>query len=164
MRVYVVTLQWNFLDLISHTRHVCSLNTTEKENGEMVDMLKNFWEIESLGIADTEPKDQLPMKVKQIERVSFNGNHYKVRDTITVLHRNLMTEPNLLIEYDKIIQDQEQNGIVEKVPELNTANNPLNAKGTHYSLHYAVVQRDRETTGFASYTMDQQKIQKKNGR
>ena len=65
---------------------------------------------------------------------------------IRSLHRNLTKEPNLLVEYDKIVQDQLQNGIVERVPKSNSDTNLLNAKGTHYLPHHAVVRRDRETT------------------
>ena len=142
-----------------------SLNEVN-ENDEIVDMLKTFWETESVGILDEATiARQVPgkMNVKRTE-ISFNGRNYEVglpwkedcmpqsnnygmcEARLRSLHRNLTKEPNLLVEYDKIIQDQLQNGIVERVPKSNSETNFLNAKGTHYSPHHAVVRRDRETT------------------
>ena len=40
-----------------------------------INMLKTFWDTESIGIVD---ESQLAMKVKRNEEISFNGCHYKV--------------------------------------------------------------------------------------
>lgn len=61
------------------------------------------------------------------------------------LHHKLKNEPSLLHEYDKIIQEQVQTDIVEKVPNLNNENKPI-SKRVYYSPHHAVVRKDRETT------------------
>lgn len=45
-------------------------------------------------------------------------------------------------EYDKVIKDQMQSGIVELVME------PAVGKQIHYLPHHAVVRRDKETTKF----------------
>lgn len=61
------------------------------------------------------------------------------------LHHKLTNEPNLLHKYDKIIQEQARREIIEKVPELNNANE-FNMKRVYYSPHHAVVRKDQETT------------------
>ena len=65
------------------------------------------------------------------------------------LHSKLKSEPNLLKEYDNIIQEQRKNGIVEIVPETEDQaleEGKLSTIRIHYSPHHAVVRRDRETT------------------
>ena len=54
-------------------------------------------------------------------------------------------KPELLREYDKIIKEQEQNGIVKRAP-VKKVESDLEAKRVHYSPHHAVVRKDRETT------------------
>lgn len=61
------------------------------------------------------------------------------------LHQKLKVKPELLSKYDKIIKEQEQNGIVERAPVKNIESD-LEAKRVHYSPHHAVVRKDRETT------------------
>ena len=50
-----------------------------------------------------------------------------------------------MIEYHKIIEDEQRNGIIEKVTKSNSETE-LEVKGTRYSPHHAVVRKDRETT------------------
>ena len=56
----------------------------------------------------------------------------------------MLHQPELLQEYNQIIQQQIQDGIVEKVPdeEIENADN----ESVHYLPHHGVVRRDRETT------------------
>ena len=61
------------------------------------------------------------------------------------LHQKLKAKPELLSEYNEIIKEQEQNGIVERAPVKNSESD-LEAKRVHYSPHHAVVWKDRETT------------------
>ena len=60
-------------------------------------------------------------------------------------HRKLKGEPELLQEYDKIIQEQLQNSIVEKVPELNCSTDQ-NERSVHFPPHHAVVRKERNMT------------------
>lgn len=72
--------------------------------------------------------------------------NYRMCETrLRSLHHKLKHEPNLLHEYDKIIQEQTRTEIVEKVPNLNNTNE-LNKRRVYYSPHHAVVRKDRETT------------------
>lgn len=59
------------------------------------------------------------------------------------LHHQLRNEPNLLSVYDKIIREQEQDGIVERVPEEETTSDQ--SRG-YYSPRHAVIRKERETT------------------
>jgi len=59
------------------------------------------------------------------------------------LHHQLRKELNLLSDCDKIIREQEQAGIVERVPEEETTSDKSRA---YYSPHHAVIRKDRETT------------------
>lgn len=47
-------------------------------------------------------------------------------------------------DYGKIIQEQEQTGIFERVPEEETSSND-NKSQDYYSPHHAVIRKDRET-------------------
>ena len=140
------------------------LSNGAKESDEMADMLKRFWDVESLGIVDTDCESEL---VKRKGEITFNGSHYEVdlpwKDDclplsnnygmcvtrLRSLHSKLKSEPNLLKEYDNIIQEQRKNRIVEIVPEAEDQTleeDKLSTRRIHYSPHHAVVRRDRETT------------------
>ena len=131
---------------------------------EITNLLKQFWETESIGIkGDLNSANHSPIEAKRNEEISFDGRHYEVslpwkedclprtnnyrmcETRLRSLHHKLKGEPNLLHEYDKIIQEQARTEIVERVPKLNDANK-LNTKGIYYSPHHAVVRKDRETT------------------
>ena len=59
------------------------------------------------------------------------------------LHHKLKGEAELLHEYDKIIQEQLGNNIVEKAPDSSVLNE-WNEKAVNCSPHYAVVRRERD--------------------
>ena len=74
------------------------------------------------------------------------SNNYGMWETcLQSLHYKLKKDQNLLSKYHKIIQDQQTNGIIERVPKLNSETE-VKVKGTHYSPHHAVVHKDSETT------------------
>ena len=123
----------------------------------LVDTLKQFWETESMGIKEvseiTKSHDGFN------DQVRFNGQRYEVplpwRDNhpaissdyelcvnrLKSLQRKLLKEPELIREYNQIIEEQLSKGIVEKVAaEDNEKEN------VHYLPHHAVIRRDRETT------------------
>ena len=144
------------------------MSSEARENNEMVEMLKRFREVESLGIVDTECEVEL---VKRKEEVAFKGRHYEVGlpwkagclpqsnhygmcvTRLQSLHSKLKKEPNLLREYDDIIQEQRKKGIIEIVPTPNEEtleetqlDCKIAMKGIHYSPHHAMIRRERETT------------------
>ena len=56
----------------------------------------------------------------------------------------MLHQPELLQEYNQIIQQQIQDGIVEKVPDEVIEN--TDNESVHYLPHHGVVRRDRKTT------------------
>ena len=134
------------------------------EVDEITNMLKLFWETESIGITDDiESATPLPIEAKRKEEISFDGRHYEValpwkedcfprtnnyrmcEIRLRSLHFKLKKDPDLLRDYDKIIREQEQTGIVERVHEEESSSTVNNAR-IYYSPHHAVIRKDRETT------------------
>ena len=58
------------------------------------------------------------------------------------LQRKLLKEPELIREYNQIIEEQLSKGIVERVAAEKDNEN----EDVHYLPHHAVIRRDRETT------------------
>ena len=130
------------------------------ETDEINNMLKTFWDTESIGIV---VESQLAMTVKRNEEISINGCHYKVglpwkedciplsnnygmcKTRLQSLHYKLKKDHNLLSEYRKIIQHQQRNGIIERMTK-SKSEIEVKAEGTHYSPHHVVVCKDCETT------------------
>ncbi len=94
-----------------------------------------------------------------MEEIKFDGKHYEVKlpfreehpllpdnhtgsvKRLNSLISRLNTNPNLLQEYDNIIQDQVKSGVVE------SANDVLVPVGNvHYLPHREVVREDKNTT------------------
>ena len=122
-------------------------------NDQLVDCLKRFWETEAIGIADSDDLKTNPVPNNFIEDIAFDGQNYEVGlpwkdssfpvsngyDTcskrLQSLHRKLQADPVLLNEYNKIICDQLEAGIIERVPETRT---PATKK--HASISYPITQ------------------------
>ena len=86
---------------------------------KLVDLLKNFWEVEAIGITE----DSSHIDNQFLSRVEYTGGRYEVNlpwreghlhvsdhfllslNRLTSLHRRLLKDPQLLREYDHIIQD-----------------------------------------------------------
>lgn len=135
-------------NLIIHGQGIT--NQSSDENQALVDTLKCFWEVESLGIFETK-KEDLPKEF--LGSVKSNGQRYEVglpwksdeadlvsRDydlcggRLKSLLNRLQRDPELFTEYDTIIQEQIKNRIVESVPIQDQ-----NAGGSHYLPHHGVV-------------------------
>ena len=58
------------------------------------------------------------------------------------LQRKLLKEPELIREYNQIIEEQLSKGIAEMVAAEKDNEN----EDVHYLPHHAVIRRDRETT------------------
>ena len=123
---------------------------------QLDDTLRTFWDLEALGIHEEEDS---PLN-RFAECITFVNGHYEVplpwREThgtllsnhalaLNWLHgllRRLEQHPEVCAEYDVIIQDQLNKGIVEVVPEDTDA-----IRGrVHYLPHHAVIRQDKETT------------------
>ena len=79
-------------------------------------------------------------------RLSFNipSDYQLCENRLRSLHRRMLRQPELLQEYDQIIQLQIRDGIVETVPDDEIEN--TDSESVYYLPHYGVVRRDCETT------------------
>ena len=120
--------------------------------------LKRFWDLESLGIV----KQENSVYEKFIQKITFNGHNYEVSlpwkechpplpdhyelcyGRLLSLLRRLRQTPQLLAEYDSIIQDQLAKNIIETVSEPPA----ITTDHTHYLPHHAVVRQDKSTSKF----------------
>ena len=122
-------------------------------------LVKHFWETESIGIKPEQVKEST--RNSFIKHLSYDGKRYVVnlpwkkeiqaipneyqlsRNRLNSLHHKLRRDQELLNEYYKIIKEQQQLGIIEEVkPETGNKF----SKTVHYSPHHAVLHRDRERT------------------
>ena len=120
-------------------------------NTELDASLKRFWEVESLGIKDHENIEWFS------KEIVFKDSRYEVslpwrmthpslpnnfllskRRLIGLLH-HLRKHPKLLQEYDKIIRQQLNEGIIEQVSISSPVTNE-----EHYISHHAVIRKDKK--------------------
>ena len=129
-------------------------------------MLHHFWNTESIGILD-DNDNTTPTFLNQLEfkkprsryevGLPWKEDHPEIPDHFALclnrlrfLHCKLL--PELLQEYDLIIQDQLNQGIIEAVTEgtvnsskeSSTVNTSL--RMVHYLPHHCVIRQDKQTT------------------
>ena len=139
---------------LSSPTHMLKIDTFKVEPS-LDDRLKQFWELESLGI----PTNETPVYEKFLQQIRFDGYRYEVslpwkehhlslpdhyelcRKRLEALLRKLRQTPYLLKEYDSIIRDQVEKGIVEKVSPSSTTTDRV-----HYLPHHGVVRQDKTTS------------------
>ena len=112
-----------------------------------------LWDLDSLGIKESdEVRDGFG------DSIGFDGQRYSVKLPWKVGNTTLPTnyelslsrmkaqvkrlrkQPEILAEYDSKIKQQLEVGVIERVPELDTA------EKVHYLPHQAVVRQDAKTT------------------
>ncbi|XP_028394520.1 uncharacterized protein LOC114518719 [Dendronephthya gigantea] len=94
----------------------CASEEVECKNDVLVQELKRFWDLETVGIQ--------PHKGRLLR-------------LLKLLHN----EPEVLKKYDNVIRDQLNKGIVESTPKPNEE-----IKSMHYLPHHAVIRQDKTTT------------------
>ena len=132
--------------------HILKIDVYKAEPS-LEDQLKQFWELESLGISSEEP----PVHERFLQQISFDGQRYEVglpwkeqhpplRDHYELcckrlggLLRRLKQTPQILDEYNRIITDQLDRGIIERVPQTK-------GDRTHYLPHHGVIRQDKTTS------------------
>ncbi len=120
------------------------------------DRLKQFWELESLGVM----RDETSVYDKFVQQIRFDGRRYEVslpwkehhpplpdhlelcRKRLTSLIKRLRQTPQLLAEYNTIIQDQLDKGMVEAVAQPMLTDSDQ----VHYIPHHGVVRQDKATS------------------
>ena len=120
---------------------------------ELEDNLSRLWDLDTIGIRE---KDDVHMHT--IDNIQFNGERYSVGLSWKVGHgpvpsnygnalgrlkgqlKSLSKSPSILSEYDKIIREQVDKGIIEQVTAMDSNDN------VSYLPHHPVVRNDVETT------------------
>ena len=134
------------------------------EDNELIETLLRFWETEAVGISHDATDTDLHDKSKLfLPFIHFEDGHYEIElpwkqinvdlpthlslcnNRLRALQRRLRSEPELLHEYDKIIQEQLQLRIVELVSD-DIGDMVSDKRVIHYLPHHGVVRRDSQTT------------------
>ena len=141
------------LHYLSHVNvnFVSSMNKSDKQH--LDELVHKLWDLDSIGIREGDHVHET-----LIDNIHFTGERYQVGLPWKVGHgdlpsnydislmrlqcqlKKLRKDPVTLRKYDDIIREQEETGIIEKVPALG------NVGRTHYLAHQAVVREDAETT------------------
>ena len=132
------------------------------ENEHLHELLKNVWNLESIGIKDDvndfcRNQDILEKFKKNIK---FNGSNYVVklpwkqgdylisdnfavaRARLFLLLRRLRKTPEKLEKYNSIIKDHEEEGIIKEI----LLDKATKVGGVYYMPHREVIRENRETT------------------
>lgn len=146
--------------ICSTATSVMRASVSEETDKDIASQLRSFWELEHLGINETErvcPEDAVLQHHK--ETVRFEDGRYKVsfpwKPTATELSDNqecaarrlkslttrLSKSEHLMQEYDTSIRDYIKKGFAEEVKENKDSTSPL-----YYMPHQAVVRHDSQTT------------------
>ena len=138
--------------IISQPAEIYSISTDETN---LVKTIEKFWDLESIGIKDGASPDN---EESFITKVSYKNDRYEIAlpwkeqrpsdhynlsyNRVKALQRRLLHDRELLTEYDQIIKDQLDAGIIERIPqqEINRVEN------VHYMPHHRVVRKDKQTT------------------
>ena len=147
------------LDITSDTTVNCTLNATcnlsVAEKVKLDNDVHKLWDLDSIGI-----REQDEAHTDTIDSIEFDGERYSTKLPWKIGHKplpdnysiavsrlksqlsRLKKEPEVLEEYDRIINEQLRLGIIEKVLDLESTE----AEKLHYLPHQPVIRRDAETT------------------
>ena len=138
------------------TTHTLTIGAGISSNSDLDNRLRSFWELESLGITRVDKSIHDTFK----ENVSFKNGKYEVSLPWKEFHdplpdnyilnlrrlegltKRLRQTPEILREYNAIIRDQINRGVVEVVPDSEVAQEGQ----VHYLPHHAVIRNDKMTT------------------
>ena len=130
----------------------------EREADPLIHEIKKFWEVESEGskvlienpsidsqfesdIAFVDGKYQCKMPFKE-EHPLLPDNYTVAKSRLNSLLCRLKANPKVAKEYDNVIKDQLEKGIVEKVD----LNEPTEVGKVSYLPHKMVIREDKDTT------------------
>ena len=124
-----------------------------QEKHQLEECLHKLWDLDSIGIRENDE-----VHTNLVDDIAFTGDRYSVSLPWKIEHkdlpsnydicysrlqgllRKLKKDPETLVKYNEVIQDQLQTGIIEKVSKLEKA------EKVHYLPHHAVVREEAETT------------------
>ena len=137
------------------TTHLLRVDSQPSESAQLVEQLRSFWELESLGIQE----EERTLYDDFSDTVTFQEGRYKVSLPWKELHKpltdnyqlcvrrlngllkRLRNEPEILKQYDSTIREQLEKGIIEPVQSDEETTNVV-----HYLPHHGVVRADKATT------------------
>ena len=143
-------------DITTNMTHVMKIECLENDDAILKNELKSYWDLDTVGIRD----DEISVYEQFLEDVEFKNGRYEVRLPIKEGHpviednyrlalnrlmrlRNRLTEkPEIMKEYNEVIRDQLENGIIEIVDE----NKDVDIGGVTYLPHREVVRQDKKST------------------
>ncbi|XP_065195785.1 uncharacterized protein LOC135827185 [Sycon ciliatum] len=140
------------------TVHACDVepSTVQDPDSALVQLLQKFWQLESIGILPNEP-DTLQLFQQTIRydgqrymvRLPWREDHRALPDNYSLSEKRLQStlkklqkSPEILKEYNAVIQEQLQKGIIEEVP---TTEHDVVGE-VHYLPHHPVIRQDKTTT------------------
>ena len=135
-----------------NTTHVMRIHSENvNKNIDLRDELSKFWTIESVeDDLNDAVIEQFKNGKRYVTKLPFKSEHDMLPDNFEMckqrlksLKKRLNNNPELLNEYDKIIADYKNKGIVEVVHDPGWDTEP---GGVHYLPHRAVIRADKETT------------------
>ena len=132
----------------------------QPSNDPLITELKRFWDTETLGIYESKGN-----KDRFLEEIRHDGERYEVGlpwkgcepeslpddynqalNRLNSLYARLEKDNEVLNEYDKIIDEQLNSGIIEIVPVYEQSSKFFEENEVHYLPHFGVTRKDRETT------------------
>ena len=139
-----------------NTQLETNIVTSNRSDDLLVEQVKQFWELESIGVLPNEGTvhDKFLDSIHQVEgryevNLPWKEHHRLLPDNYEVaisrlnsVLKRLKKTPELLQEYNHIIEEQSERGIVSDV-DLNA---PVAVGKLHYLPHHPVIRADKDTT------------------
>ena len=143
------TVHHNETNLLTH---VLRINTNENET--LSQNVHKFWDLDTIGIKENEPSiyDKFVEETKLVDNryevcLPFKENKPMLNDNFSLCLRNvkklrekLLSTPNILTEYNNIINDQINTKILERVTDDGKIGEVV------YIPHKAVIREDKQTS------------------
>ena len=142
-------------NLVTHVLEIQDQAVLETVQESPTVEFERLWDFDSIGIRERDSVHEnflksikfkdgryivgLPWKEHHKELPLNYGNSLQRLNTQI---RRLKRAPELLREYDQVIREQERDGVIEPVTNLEVGENGR----THYLPHHAVIRRDAKTT------------------
>ena len=137
--------------------HVLKIEARVVNSDPLSSELNKFWDYETLGIREQENSlyDNFVEDIKLVDgryevRLPFKEDHDLLPDNfshsksrLNSLLRRQGSQPDVLTQYDGVIQDQLSKGIIEPV---TAESSPSPIGKVHYIPHREVIRTDKETT------------------
>ena len=140
----------------STSNNIATMRVDTQPAESLDDRLKQFWDLETLGICEADEKPFFETFTSSIKRnvenryevkLPFKNDHPVICDNYELsknrllkLHDKLSQNPELMRQYDELFQEQARLGIIEPAEE------PGRIGETSYLPHRAVIRDDKETT------------------